>query len=77
MQENLLLVYICIYICFVKKNLPYLALLIKRLFNFSIEGQFSRKKNKRFINAKYGKIFNETCSTERLFPNLEIYIYIL
>ena len=32
--------------------------------------------NKRFINAKYGKIFNETCISERLFPKLAyIYIY--
>ena len=26
------------------------------------------KLNKRFINAKYGNIFNETCISERLFP---------
>ena len=37
------------------------------------------KLYKRFINAKYGKIFNETCISERLFPkfaNIYIYIYI-
>ena len=36
------------------------------------------KLNKRFINAKYGKNFNETCIYERLFPkfaNIYIYIY--
>ena len=34
------------------------------------------KLNKRFINAKCGKIFNETCISERLFPKFAyIYIY--
>ena len=36
------------------------------------------KLNKRFINAKYGKFFSETCISERLLPKLYIYyIYIL
>ena len=36
------------------------------------------KLNTRFINAKYGKIINETCISERLFPKFAniIYIYI-
>ena len=37
------------------------------------------KLNKRFIKAKYGKIFNETCISERRFPkfaNIYIYMYI-
>ena len=36
------------------------------------------KLNKGFINAKYVKIFNGTCISERLFPKFaNIYIYIL
>ena len=37
------------------------------------------KLNKRFINAKYGKNFYETCISERLFPkiaNIHIYVYL-
>ena len=35
-----------------------------------------KKLNKRFINAKYGKIFNETCISEKLFPKFaNIYIF--
>ena len=34
------------------------------------------KLNKRFINAKYGKKFNETCISEKLFPKFT-YIYIV
>ena len=34
------------------------------------------KLNKRFISAKYGKSFNETCISERLFPKFaNIYIF--
>ena len=36
------------------------------------------KLNKRFINAKYGKNFNETCISEMLFNKFaNIYIYII